>query len=143
MFEINWTDSDSMFKQTQECFKQIQGIEELVEFQNKLFDASSDEVCFGDAQIDGLEYPPDHSKLTVYICYNIEKIIDGKQIHEAHYVIDFFDPEIHYFDIEFNTHWIDEVLIQRNTDGKYSISFGMGECDFRYSYAKVNRCWTW
>ena len=142
MFEIIWTNRDSMFKQTQDCFKEIEGIEQLLAFQNSLYDTTSDWVCFGDAQIDGLEYPPDHSRLTVYICYNIEKTVDLKQIKEAHYVIDFFEPEIHYFDIEFNTHWIDEVYIQKNRDGKYSISFGSGECDFRYSSAKVNRCWT-
>ena len=73
---------------------------------------------------------------------DIEKSINGKQIKEAHYVIDFFNPEIKYFNIEFNTHWIDEVYIQKNEDGKYSISFGMGECDFRYTSARVNRCWT-
>ena len=143
MFEIIWTNRDDMFKQTQECFKEIKGIEQLVAFQNRLFDSVSDEICFGDAQIDGMEYPPDHNRLTVYICYNIERTIDQKQIKEAHYVIDFFEPEIHYFDIEFNTHWIDEVYIQKNCDGKYSISFGTGECDFRYTSARVNRCWTW
>ena len=142
MFEINWTNQEDLFKQTQKCFKEIEGIDELIAFQNRLFDTTSDNVCFGDAQIDGLEYPSDHSRLTVYLCYDIEKSINGKQIKEAHYVIDFFNPEIKYFNIEFNTHWIDEVYIQKNEDGKYSISFGMGECDFRYTSARVNRCWT-
>ncbi|MBQ9427994.1 MAG: hypothetical protein IJU41_00470 [Clostridia bacterium] len=141
MFEIIWTDRESMYNQTQDCFKQIKDIEEFVTFQNKLYETATDDICFGDGQIDGLAYSPDHSVLTVYICCYIDKIIDEKQIKEAHYVIDFFEPEIRYFDIEFNTHWIDEVLIQKNGDGKYSISFGTGECDFRYSYAKVNRCW--
>lgn len=142
MFEIIWTNREDMFKQTQECLKEFEGIEQLVAVQNKIFGILSDEVCFSDAQIDGLEYPSDHSKLTVYICYNIEKAMDKKPIKEAHFVIDFFEPEIHCFDIEFNTHWIDEVYIQKNSDEKYSITFGSGECDFRYAYAKVNRCWT-
>ena len=75
-----------------------------------------------------------HDRLTVYIQYSLDNKI-------AHYVIDFYEPEIHYFDIEFNTHWVDDVFIQKNADGKFSISFGSGECDFRYKFAKVNRCW--
>ena len=75
MFKIIWTDRESMYKQTQDCFKQIQCIEELLALQNKIFDTTTNDVCFGDAQIDGLAYSPDHSVLTVYICYYIEKII--------------------------------------------------------------------
>ncbi len=65
MFEIIWTDREDVIKQTQECLKEIEGIEHLAAFQNKIYDTISDEVCFSDAQIDGLEYPSDHSKLTV------------------------------------------------------------------------------
>ena len=135
MFEIKWTDREDMETATQECFQDIQGIDEIIRLQNTLFKSNDHMVCFGDAQIDGLEYPPNHDRLTVYICYNDD------DNYEIHYVIDFFNPEIEYFDIEFNTHWIDDVTIQKNADGKYSISFGSGECDFRYSSAKVNRCW--
>ena len=134
MFEINWTNAENMFAETQACFHEIDGIDELLQFQNRFFNCNNDDVCFGDSQIDGLEYPPQHDRLTVYIQYSNDNGI-------AHYVIDFYEPEIHYFDIEFNTHWIDDVVIQKNTDGKFSISFGSGECDFRYKFARVNRCW--
>ena len=137
MFEIVYTNEQDMREQTNKCFSEIQGIEELIAFQNELFGTDCDGVCFGDAQIDGLAYPPSHDCLTVYIAY----CLDPKTNCNAHYVIDFFEPELFYFDIEFNTHWIDEVEIQKNKDGKYSISFGSGECNFRYSYARVNRCW--
>jgi len=134
VFEIKWTTHERMWAETQRCFRDIQGIDEVINLQKQIFQYSNDDVCFGDAQIDGLGYPPTHDRFTVFIAYNWgEKII--------HYVFDFFEPEIHYFDIEFNTHWIDDVVIQRNADNKYSISFGTGECDFRYSYARVNRCW--
>lgn len=134
MFEIKWTTHERMWAETQMCFRDIQGIDAVINLQNSVFKNTSDVVCFGDAQIDGLEYPPTHDRLTVFIAYTMgEKTL--------HYVFDFFEPEIHYFDIEFNTHWIDDVVIQRNADNKYSISFGTGECDFRYSYARVNRCW--
>jgi len=135
MFEISWTNRDEMYTSTQECFREIQGIDKIIHLQNSLYGDDSDEVCFGDAQIDGLEYPSNHHCLTVFICYA------SREKGNYHYVIDFFEPEINYFDIEFNTHWIDEVIIQKNADGKYSISFGTGECDFRYQSAKVNRCW--
>lgn len=123
-----------MWAETQRCFREIQGIDAVINLQNSVFENASEDVCFGDAQIDGLEYPPTHDRLTVFIAYTMgEKTL--------HYVFDFFEPEIHYFDVEFNTHWIDDVVIQRNADNKYSISFGTGECDFRYSYARANRCW--
>ena len=134
MFEIVWTTREQMWEATQKCFQDIQGIDEVINLQNRVFKYPSNDICFGDAQIDGLEYPPTHDRLTVYIAYSIEE-------KTVHYVFDFFEPEIHYFDIEFNTHWIDEITIQRNTDNKYSISFGSGECCFRYSHAQVNRCW--
>lgn len=135
MFEIIWTDWEKMFARTQECFCEIEGIEKIITLQQELFETKEDVVCFGDTQIDGLEYPSSHDRLTVYL---LERCKDEREVH---YVLDFFEPEIHFFDIEFNTHWIDEVTIQKNPDNRYSISFGTGECDFRYSYAKVNRCW--
>ena len=141
MFEITWTNHEQMWQKTQENFKKIKGIEEIIQLQNELFGSNFQGVCFGDAQIDGLEYPPAHDRLTVYICYYANLKYRNKIATNVHYVIDFFEPEIVYFDIEFNTHWIDEVMIQKNQDGKYSISFGMGELDFRYSNAEVNRCW--
>lgn len=137
MFEIVYTNDTDMQKETDQCFSEMKGIEELIAFQNDLFGINSDGVCFGDAQIDGLEYPSYHDRLTVYIAY----CFDPAMKRHAHYVIDFYEPELFCFDIEFNTHWIDTVVIQKNHYGKYSISFGSGECDFRYSYAKVNRFW--
>jgi len=137
MLNIEYKDRESMVNDTQSCFLEIEGIEKITKLQNELFNIKVDFVCFGDAQIDGLEYPPSHDRLTVFVAY----CFDHKNCRNAHYVIDFYNPELYYFDIEFNTHWIDEVIIQKNSDGKYSISFGTGECDFRYSHAKVNRCW--
>ena len=56
------------------------------------------------------------------------------------YVFDFYDVELEYIDIA-PEHWIDDIVIQENADGKNSISFGSGGLDFRYSYAKVNHTW--
>ena len=141
MFSIEWKETEKMWKETQECFSLIDGIEEIKELQRELFSGNSNDVCFGDATIDGLAYSPDHQKLTVYICYYTDRCFRSENITAVHYAIDFFEPDIFCFDIEFNTHWIDDVYIQKNAGGKYSITFGSGELDFQYKCAKVNRCW--
>lgn len=141
MFEIVWKDQQLMTEETQENFKLIEGIDKIIDLQKQLFHTDDEFVCFGDAQIDGLEYPPAHDKLTVYIEYAYNNIFCEKKAKSVHYVIDFCNPEIFCFDIEFNTHWIDDIIIQKNNDGKYNISFGSGGLDFQYTSAKVNRCW--
>ena len=140
MFEIQWHGREQMFKETEQCYSEIEGIDEIRTIQTELF-GSEAPICFGDATIDGLAYPAAHDMITVYICYYINCRFRGREISAIHYAIDFYEPDIFCFDIEFNTHWIDDVFIQKNTDGKYSITFGSGELDFRYSHAKVNRCW--
>ena len=143
MFEINYTNREKMFEETQSNFKKIEGIEEFIDLQNLLYKTNCSWLCFGDDQICGLNLSSDHKTLTVYIesskDYNV--VWNDKLINKAFYVIDFYEPEILFFDIQYNAHWIDEIFIQQNKDGKYSISFGTGELDFRYSKAKVNRCW--
>lgn len=141
MFEIRWTSRELMWKETQNLFREIEGIEEIIQIQRELYGNDCEDVGFGDYQIDGLEYPPSHDRLTVHLLGSGEFHYKGKAADAVGFVIDFFEPEIYYFDIEFNTHWIDDVYIQRNPDGKNSITFGMGELDFCYSHAKVNRCW--
>ena len=93
---------------------------------------TEDWVCFGDAQIDSLAYDPEKKELSVRITDSTDKWF---------VVFDFFDVEIKYFDIA-PEHFIDEMFIEQNEDGKYSITFGTGELDFRYSSAKLNRFWS-
>ena len=132
MFEINYTNHKKMFSETERCVKAIEGIQEFVKFQNQLYDMTGDGVCFGDDQIDSLAYYPEKKELSVRITDSIDKWF---------VVLDFFDVEIKYFDIA-PEHFIDEMFIEQNEDGKYSITFGTGELDFRYSSAKLNRFWS-
>lgn len=134
MFDIFCTPEEKMRAATQKCFRDIQGIDEVVKLQKRVSQNPSNDIDFCDAEIEGFEFSPTHDRLTVYIAYAIED-------ETAHYVFDFFDPEILYCDFEYTNHWIDDVTIRRNADNKYTISFGSAECDFRYSHARVNRCW--
>lgn len=132
MFEINYTNHEKMFFETVRCIKAIEGIQEFVKFQNQLYDMSEDWVYFGDEQIDSLAYTPEKKELSVRITDSTDKWF---------VVLDFFDVEIKYFHIA-PEHFIDEMFIEQNKDGKYSITFGTGELDFRYSSAKLNRFWS-
>lgn len=143
MFEIKYTDYETMSNETQTNFLKIEGIEKFIALQQLLYKTKECRLCFGDDQICGIALSTDHQILTVYIESSKQYNTDwkGKTINTAYYVIDFYKPEIDHFDIQYNTHWIDDIIIQENSDGKFSFSFGTGELDFRYSYAKVNRCW--
>ena len=132
MFEINYTNHEKMFSETVRCIKAIEGIQEFVKFQNQLYDMSEDWVYFGDEQIDSLAYTPEKKELSVRITDSTDKWF---------VVLDFFDVEIKYFHIA-PEHFIDEMFIEQNKDEKYSITFGTGELDFRYSSAKLNRFWS-
>ncbi len=134
MFKIEWNDLQKMHEETDRCVKYISGIGEYISFKNEIYHTKNDDVCFGDNQIDAISFFPPEKKLTVRIkgYYNN---------HACFVVIDFFDVEIQYMDIA-PEHYIDDMFIQQNSDGKFSISFGSGELDFRYAYAKLNRFWT-
>lgn len=139
MFDIKWSDSEKMFNDTQKYLKDIDGIEDFIELTKELY--GHDWLCWGDDQIDEIAYSPSNAKLTIRICSSGRNILyKGKKVKNVFWMIDFYGVEISYFDI-CPEHWIDEVYIQKNSDGKYSITFGSGECDFRYDYAKVNRSW--
>ena len=139
MFNIEWNGRDSLFEETEKNLKKIEGIEEFYKLTKELY--GNDFLCWGDDFIDELAYYPEKGKLTVRICSGGRDIIHkGKKVKYAFWMIDFYEVEIQYFDSA-PEHWIDETYIQQNDDGKYSITFGAGELDFRYSYAKVNRSW--
>lgn len=131
---------EDMFEETQNNLKEIEGIEEFIALTEELY--GHDWLCWGDDQIDELAYNPSQAKLTVRICSSDRDVTyRGEKVKYAFWMIDFYDVEIEYFDIS-PEHWIDNIYIQKNADGKYSITFGAGNLDFRYSHAKVNRCWT-
>ena len=132
MFEINFSNREEMCFETIRCAKEIEGIQKFVQFQNNLYDLTEDWVNFCDEQIDALAYNPEKKELSVRITDSIDKWF---------VVLDFFDVEIKYFDIA-PEHFIDEIFIKQNKDGKYSITFGTGELDFRYSSARLNRFWS-
>ena len=139
MFKIEYSNSEKMFDETQEYFKEIEGIEKFIELTRELY--GHEWLCWGDDQIDEIEYNPSAEKLTIRICSSDRNITyKGKTVRYVFWMIDFYGAEISYFDI-CPEHWIDEIYIQKNNDEKYRITFGSGECDFRYSHAKVNRCW--
>jgi hypothetical protein len=139
MFNTDIKDSATLFEETQKNFRKFDGIDKFFELTKELY--GNDFLCWGDDQIDEIAYNSNNKKLTVRICtFGNDTTYNGKQVNHVFWVMDFFDVEILYFDIS-PEHWIDDVFIQENEDGKYSITFGSGELDFRYSYAKVNRCW--
>ena len=140
MFEINLNKSyGENFQETQNNLKKIEGIEKFYQLQKEIY--HTDFLDWGDDQIDELHLHPNHTTLTVRICSSRRNIFyNEKKIKRIFWMIDFYDIELHYFDIA-PEHWIDDIIIQQNVDGKYSISFGNGGLDFRYSSAKVNRCW--
>ena len=137
MFELSYTNSEQIFSETNRCIERIEGIGEFIAFQNKLYQCTDNYLCFGDDQIDSLSYYPERKALSVRITTDE----DREDIKRWFVVLDFFDVEIKYFDIA-PEHYIDELVIEQNKDGKYSISFGTGELDFRYANAKLNRFWT-
>ena len=132
MFEINYTNHEKMFSETIRCIRKIEGIQKFIQFQNNLYDLTEDWVNFCDEQIDALSFNPEKNVLSVRITDSEDKWF---------VVLDFFDVEIKYFDIA-PEHFIDEMFIEQNDDGKFSITFGTGELDFRYSSAKLNRFWS-
>lgn len=139
MFNIEYSNSEKMFDDTQKYFKEIEGIEKFIELTSKLYE--HEWLCWGDDQIDEIAYNPSAAKLTIRICSSGRDIIyKGKKVRYVFWMLDFYGVEISFFDI-CPEHWIDETYITKNSDGKYSITFGSGNCDFRYSHAKVNRCW--
>ena len=132
MFEINYTNHEKMFSETIRCIREIEGIQKFIQFQNNLYDLSEYGVNFCDEQIDALSFNPEKKTLSVRITDSEDKWF---------VVLDFFDVEINFFDIA-PEHFIDEMFIEQNDDGKFSITFGTGELDFRYSSAKLNRFWS-
>lgn len=142
MFQIQNRDREMMQQETQNLFKKIDGIKEVFDRLNDLY-GDGDFICFGDDQIDAIEFSAKTNMLSVRICTDEmgqEKKHMDKTIRCVFYIFDFYDVELEYIDIA-PEHWIDDIVIQENADGKNSISFGSGGLDFRYSYAKVNRTW--
>lgn len=131
MFEINYTNHEKMFNETCRCVNKIDGIQDFIAFYKDLYNLTESYLCFGDNQIDAISYYPEDKELSVRITDKEDKWF---------VVLDFFDVEIKYFDIS-PEHYIDELFIEQNKDGKFSITFGTGELDFRYSSAKLNRFW--
>jgi hypothetical protein len=139
MFNINWTSYDEMFEETQKNLRDIDGIDSFYAIVKELY--NSQYLTWGDDNIDELAYYPKEGTLTVRVCSNLSGLTyKGNKAKYAFFMIDFFDVEISYFDIA-PEHYIDDVFIQKNSDGRYSISFGSGELNFSYSRAKVNRSW--
>ena len=140
MFELTYGKSfDEYFETTQRCLRCIEGIEEFYELQKAIYD--NDFLSWGDDQIDELAYNPTKNTLTVRICSSGRDVTyKDRKVSRIFWMIDFYEIELSYFDIA-PEHWIDEVRIEQNKDGKYSCSFGTGELDFRYAYAKVKRSW--
>ncbi|MGN0115033.1 MAG: hypothetical protein ACI396_06870 [Acutalibacteraceae bacterium] len=139
MFNIEYSNEEKMFDDTQEALKEIEGIEEFIKLTRELY--GHDWLCWGDDQIDEIAYLPSAEKLTIRICSSGRNVTyKGKRVSKVFWILDFYGVEISFFDIS-PEHWIDVTFIQKNSDGKYSITFGTGNCDFRYSYAKINRCW--
>lgn len=140
MFNIeNNFSQKEMFIETEKNLNEIEGIEDFYKLTKELY--GNDFLCWGDDQIDEIAYFPTKEQISLRICSTGRDITyKGKKVKYAFWMLDFFGVEVSYFDI-CPEHWIDDLYIQKNNDGKYSITFGSGECDFRYSYAKVNRCW--
>ena len=139
MFNIEFSTDEKMLDDTQKNLKKIDGIEKFIELTRELY--GNDWLCWGDDQIDEIEYNPSAEKLTIRICSSGRDIMyKNQRVKYAFWMLDFYGVEISGFDI-CPEHWIDNIYIQQNNDGKYSITFGSRCCDFRYSHAKVNRCW--
>lgn len=140
LFNIKWEESSEyMYQETQNHLKEIEGIDEFQVLMQELY--GNQILCWGDDQIDELAYNPSQGLLTVRICSSDRDITyKGKKVKRVFWMLDFYDVEFSFFDIA-PEHWIDEIYIQKNEDGKHSITFGTGNLDFRYSHAKVNRCW--
>ena len=70
--------------------------------------------------------------------------LSGQKIKAVYYEFVFNSVELHWLDIAtYQEHYIDDITIQQNPDGKYSISFGTAELDFRYSSAEAYHCGTY
>ncbi len=136
-FDVDYTNREEAFQETEKFFNKIEGIDSFYKLFKDIYDINF--LCWGDDQIDELAYFPNESKLTVRICSHEEsKKHLGRNVKYIFWMIDFYGVEIKFFDIA-PEHFIDDIVIKQNADGKYSISFGSGELDFRYEYAKVNR----
>ena len=132
MFGIDFTSYEKMYAETVRCIKSIQGIKELISLQNELYFTEKEGLNFCGVQIDEFSFVPEKRELSVKITDKVDKWCA---------VLDFSEVEIEYLDIT-SGHFVDEVFIEQNADGKYSITFGTGELDFRYSSAKLSSFWS-
>ncbi len=128
-----------MSSETQLHLKEIKGIDQFKQLQDRLYD-EMDFLCWGDDRIEKVQYYQD--KLTVTIVRERENMmLSGHKIEAVYYEFVFYGVELHWLDIStYQEHYIDDVTIQRNPDGKYIISFGTAELDFRYSSAEAKQC---
>ena len=142
MFDIQYTNHEDMFKETQLHLKEINGIDKFKNLQDSLY-GETDFLCWGDDRIEKIEYY--QNKLTVTLVHEMEDMtLNDKLVNTAFYTFVFYDVELYWFSIAtYKEHFIDDITIQQNPDGKYSISFGMGELDFRYSSAEAYHCGTY
>ena len=139
MFDIQYTNYEDMSSETQLHLKEIKGIDQFKQLQDRLY-GEMDCLCWGDDRIEKVQYYQD--KLTVTIVHERENLmLSDHKIKAVYYEFVFYGVELHWLDIStYQEHYIDDVTIQRNPDGKYSISFGTAELDFRYSSAEAKQC---
>lgn len=139
MFDIQYTNQEDMFEETQSHLNEIKGIERFKELQDAIY-GKIDYLGWWDDRIEKIEYY--QNKLTVTLVHGMDDMtINDKLVNTASYMFVFYDVELYWFSIAiYQEHFIDDITIQQNPDGKYSISFGNGELDFRYSSAEAKHC---
>lgn len=139
MFDIQYTSYEDMAQNTQLYLKGIKGIDQFKKLQDGLY-GEMDFLCWGDDRIEKVQYYQD--KLTITIVHERDNLmLSGQKINAVYYEFVFNGVELHWLDIAtYQEHYIDDITIQQNPDGKYSISFGTAELDFRYSSAEAKQC---
>lgn len=139
MFDIQYTNQEYMFEETQLHLNEIKGIDRFKELQDAIY-GKMDYLGWWDDRIEKIEYY--QNKLTVTLVHEMDDMtINDKLVNTASYMFVFYDVELYRFSIAtYKEHFIDDITIQQNPDGKYSISFGNGELDFRYSSAEAKHC---
>lgn len=149
---VLWTNEKDMYNKTKECFNKFDNIQGFFDIQNTIYKeyweskgenfTPDNTLSFGDDQIDNIAYDSETKKATVRIfCHlPLEREFRGKIRKYIFYVFDFEDVEDFRCDIA-PEYYIQDLYIQEEQNGRYSIEFEGVDLSFSFSKGKANRWW--
>lgn len=138
--EIEWTNFETMCAETDKCYSEIQGIKEFIDAQNRVYGFKDNGLCFGDYQIDYINYSQKLNTLSLRFTGCCPKFsFNNKLCTKLFFVIDFVSVDDVNLEVapEF---WISDIFIQK-CDDRYLFWCDGTTANFTYTSAKANRWW--